>query len=337
MLGNITAGSEVIGNLAGDERRYFLKDHLGSVRTTVDRNGNVVGRDDYYPFGLAMPWRSSNSSNPNDDYKFTGYELDDEAGLTMYHANARGYDPVLGRFMQVDPMSDLFPHVSSYAYGNNNPLRFTDPTGMAPEDGCPPCGGFEYYTRALFQGYDNTYMGDLLRADAHGQLEQKVGQDLKDAGNATVDATAELADNVSDASTIVAAGGIVAAPFTGGSSLAVTGYALSAGAVADVTSLGLKTVDYATFDGTSEAVFDQGATMILRGASGALVKSLSSKIVVRTGARITGSAFRSASTGQFVTNRFGQTVTAATDATRVGFNTVIPTQGYYNFLLNKKN
>ena len=134
MLGNITAGGEVIGNLAGGERRYFVKDHLGSVRTTVDRNGNIVGRDDYYPFGLAMPGRSSNSSNPNDDYKFTGYELDNEARLDLYHANARGYDPVLGRFMQIDPMSDLFPHVSSYAYGNNNPLRFTDPTGMAPMD-----------------------------------------------------------------------------------------------------------------------------------------------------------------------------------------------------------
>ena len=83
MLGNITAGGEVIGNLAGGERRYFLKDHLGSVRTTVDRNGNVVGRDDYYPFGLAMPGRSLNSANPNDHYKFTGYELDDEAGLTV--------------------------------------------------------------------------------------------------------------------------------------------------------------------------------------------------------------------------------------------------------------
>ena len=45
------AGGEVIGNLAGSKRRYFLKDHLGSVRTTVDRNGNVVGHDDYYPLG----------------------------------------------------------------------------------------------------------------------------------------------------------------------------------------------------------------------------------------------------------------------------------------------
>ena len=129
MLGNITAGGEVIGNLAGGGRRYFLKDHLGSVRTTVDRNGNIVGRDDYYPFGLAMPWRSSNSSNPNDDYKFTGYELDDEARLTMYHANARGYDPVLGRFMQVDRRYDKYPGISSYAYVLNNPVGLTDVTG----------------------------------------------------------------------------------------------------------------------------------------------------------------------------------------------------------------
>ena len=83
MLGNITAGGEVIGNLAGGGRRYFLKDHLGSVRTTVDRNGNVVGRDDYYPFGLAMPGKFlATRPNPNDHYKFTGYEIDDnEAGL----------------------------------------------------------------------------------------------------------------------------------------------------------------------------------------------------------------------------------------------------------------
>ena len=124
------AGGEVIGNLAGSERRYFLKDHLGSVRTTVDRNGNVVGYDDYYPFGLTMPWRSSNSSNPNDDYKFTGYEKDDEARLTVYHANARMYDPVLGRFLQIDPLHMERPGLSTYNYVQNNPLNRVDPMGL---------------------------------------------------------------------------------------------------------------------------------------------------------------------------------------------------------------
>ena len=85
---------------------------------------------DYYPFGLTMPWRSSNSSNPNDDYKFTGYELDNEAGLTVYHANARGYDPVLGRFMQIDPHYFYYPHLSSYSYVGNNPINYWDPFGM---------------------------------------------------------------------------------------------------------------------------------------------------------------------------------------------------------------
>jgi YD repeat-containing protein len=31
-------------------RFYFLKDHLGSVRVTVNASGNVVSYDDYYPF-----------------------------------------------------------------------------------------------------------------------------------------------------------------------------------------------------------------------------------------------------------------------------------------------
>ncbi len=126
---NIIAGGEMMGNYDGTQRRYFLKDHLGSIRTTVNQNGNVDGYDDYYPFGLVMPGRSSNSANPNDAYKFTGHELDDEANLNLYHANARGYDPVLGRFMQIDPMSHLYPSSSPFAYALNNPVGLIDPTG----------------------------------------------------------------------------------------------------------------------------------------------------------------------------------------------------------------
>ena len=110
-------------------RKYFIKDHLGSVRTTVNRDGNVLGYDDYYPFGLVMPGRSSNSANPNDNYKFTGYEDDDEADLKTQHAGARRYDPIIGRFLSIDRFYDKYPSMSPYQYAANNPVNFIDVNG----------------------------------------------------------------------------------------------------------------------------------------------------------------------------------------------------------------
>jgi muramidase (phage lysozyme) len=39
----------------------------------------------------------------------------------------------LGRFMGVDPLADKYPSWSSYSYTLNNPIKFTDPTGMSVE------------------------------------------------------------------------------------------------------------------------------------------------------------------------------------------------------------
>ncbi|MFA5669457.1 MAG: RHS repeat-associated core domain-containing protein, partial [Balneolaceae bacterium] len=125
----IYAGGEMIGNYDRTQRRYYLKDHLGSIRTTINENGATEGYDDYYPFGLAMPGRSSNSANPNDNYKFTGHELDDEAGLNLINAGARMLDPVLGRFMQIDVLHDVYASLSPYNYVGNNPLNAIDPDG----------------------------------------------------------------------------------------------------------------------------------------------------------------------------------------------------------------
>lgn len=103
---------------------FFMGGQLGQIFSALPKKCS-----DYYPFGLVMPGRSSNTGNPNDDYKFTGHELDDEAGLDIYHMNARAMDPVLGRFMQIDPHYFNYPGISPYAYVGNNPLVLVDPTG----------------------------------------------------------------------------------------------------------------------------------------------------------------------------------------------------------------
>ncbi len=59
------------------QKDYYLKDHLGNICVTVDENGDVKGYNDYYPFGLQMPQRSSTGAIPNDMYKFSGKELDE--------------------------------------------------------------------------------------------------------------------------------------------------------------------------------------------------------------------------------------------------------------------
>jgi RHS repeat-associated protein len=114
-------------------KNYYIKDHLGSIRVTINQSGSVIGYNDYYPFGLQKPGRNMNNAISSDIYKFTEKELDDENNLDWYYFGARYYDPSIGRFLTTDPMADIYPSLSPYTYCANNPLLFIDPTGAAYE------------------------------------------------------------------------------------------------------------------------------------------------------------------------------------------------------------
>ena len=66
--------------------------------------------------------------------KFTGKERDAETGLDYF--KARYFGSALGRFTSPDPIGIMKQKLfdpqqwNAYAYARNNPLRFTDPTGM---------------------------------------------------------------------------------------------------------------------------------------------------------------------------------------------------------------
>ncbi len=120
----IYAGSERIAMMRGGVLNYLLSDHLGSVFATVDRSGNLTSSSSYHSWGTAH----QNSSSSPTDYGYTGQmQVGD-----FYYYNARWYDPMIGRFMQADTI--VPPHQGTqgfdrYAYVNNNPLRYTDPSG----------------------------------------------------------------------------------------------------------------------------------------------------------------------------------------------------------------
>lgn len=99
--------------------RYYHKDHLGSSTVVTDTSGNLVKRIGYTPYGT----ESVSTGTADVTYKFTDKEMDNTG---FYFFGARYYDPEMGRFISVDPARD---GDNWYAYCNDNPVKFIDPTG----------------------------------------------------------------------------------------------------------------------------------------------------------------------------------------------------------------
>ncbi|SMC81038.1 RHS repeat-associated core domain-containing protein [Moheibacter sediminis] len=102
----------------------------------------------YYPFGLkhstyADPKQKyelvdnmENTARPtyvlktDYQYKYNGKEYQDELGLNLYDYGARNYDPALGRWMNMDPLAEVYFESSPYNYVANNPTNSFNPNGM---------------------------------------------------------------------------------------------------------------------------------------------------------------------------------------------------------------
>jgi len=113
---------------------YHLKDHLGNTRVAFQPNGGsttITQVAEYYPFGSSyLPFNPAGSNK----YLYNGKEKQDDVlagtALDEYDYEARYYDPVIGRFNMLDPMTEKYHGLSPYAYCADNPMRYIDPTGM---------------------------------------------------------------------------------------------------------------------------------------------------------------------------------------------------------------
>ena len=116
---------------------YYHSDHLGSASFLTDETGAETQQLVYLPFGEDWVDMKYNTSQYETPYKFNGKEKDQETGYNYF--GARYLNPTLSIWLSVDPLSDKYPHLTSYNYCANNPVMLIDPDGrkivIAGEDG----------------------------------------------------------------------------------------------------------------------------------------------------------------------------------------------------------
>ena len=141
----VVGGVIRVGSDGRQTAECHVTDHLGSVRVVVDGAGNVLERNDYYPFGARYGeegWPESANR-----FKFNGKEEQVTGDLGFLDYGARMYDPAVGRWWSVDPAAGEFCSLSVYSYCGNSPLVNMEPDGS-------------WFTRYVDKDYNTLFQTD---------------------------------------------------------------------------------------------------------------------------------------------------------------------------------
>ncbi|MDD6209890.1 MAG: HYD1 signature containing ADP-ribosyltransferase family protein [Bacteroidales bacterium] len=200
-------GLVAVADKTGSARkiRYIHTDHLGSIRRITDATKQVLARYYYDAWGV----RTLAEGSDVETRGYTGHEHLSAFGLI--NMNARVYDPVLARFLGIDPVvqfPDFTQNYNGYAYGLNNPLSYIDPEGESVLLACLIAGGVAAGLGGL-QGYQV--------AKAKGATGWKMFGYILGGG-------------------LIGAGSAVASVFTAGAVTGLVGGALGSGALGGAVS-----------------------------------------------------------------------------------------------------
>lgn len=118
------------------ETLYLHGDALGSTSLITDAQAKERERLYYAPFGARVDIDGNPTTGPPGQVRdgFTGHRHDDELGLI--DMRGRVFDTKTSRFPTPDPVvaDPMFsPSLNRFAYVEQSPLQWVDPTGFEPE------------------------------------------------------------------------------------------------------------------------------------------------------------------------------------------------------------
>lgn len=128
-----TCGVRVLRWLAGrpddvaqDQLRYGLADHLGSGSLELDQAASLISHEVFHPFGSTAWWAAR--SDIEAGYKTIRYSGKERDATGLYYYGARYYVPWLQRWLNPDPAGAV-DGLNLYCMVNNSPLRYRDADG----------------------------------------------------------------------------------------------------------------------------------------------------------------------------------------------------------------
>ena len=164
-------------NDAGPAVQFHLGDHLGSSNLVLDAAGELMNREEHYPYG-----KTSFGSFARKRYRFTGKERDEESGLN-YH-RARYYAVSTMRWISCDPIG-IEGGINLLLYASCSPVGRIDLDGMQDIGDVDDTIKYVINNAGSYEGKENTRDPDNFTGkDASPQgtaIHNKIKESLDDA------------------------------------------------------------------------------------------------------------------------------------------------------------
>ncbi|MGP4955015.1 RHS repeat domain-containing protein [Pseudomonas helleri] len=160
--------------------RYSVNDHLGSSTLELDKNGELLSQESYYPYGGTAWWAAKSALEAR--YKVIRYSGKERDATGLYYYGFRYYAPWLQRWINPDPAGDV-DGLNVFCMVRNNPVSCSDTDGRM--------------LRAANQAFANEsdepevnaqdHMSNVLAFSLLTQLSPEDDSDERGSENATVD------------------------------------------------------------------------------------------------------------------------------------------------------
>lgn len=112
---------------------YNITDHLGNLRVAFKDSlgiAKITQVNAYGAWGDDLPTLKYVNSLKSNRFTFQEQEIQDDFGLGWYQFKWRMEDPILGRFISIDPLAEKYVHNSTFAFSENKVISHRELEGL---------------------------------------------------------------------------------------------------------------------------------------------------------------------------------------------------------------